>query len=289
MSEFTILGQGWREYLGAMLSGAQAEVLISSPYITSDGVQFIVEHISDRVRAQGQISVLTDLSPASVAQGSTDPHALRSLHQVAPRVDIYHLPRLHAKVYVADSARAVITSGNLTLGGLALNYEYGVAVEDAHLVETVRRDIEEYAQLGAKMGSEQLAVYCQAANRVREALLQQRKAIAQTARLLFDEAFQNAADELIRIRVAGGPIHTVFAKTIVYLLNREGPLTTPELHRLIERIHPDLCDNAVDRVINGVRFGKKWKHAVRTAQQALKRRGVVQLDGTHWRLIESSS
>jgi hypothetical protein len=54
-------------------------------------------------------------------------------------------------------------------------------------------------------------------------------------------------------------------------------MPTAELHPLIQRIHPDLCDDSVDRVIDGKHFGKKWKHAVRTAQQHLKKIGKVEL------------
>jgi hypothetical protein len=49
-------------------------------------------------------------------------------------------------------------------------------------------------------------------------------------------------------------------------------------------MHPDLCDDKLDRVIGGVNFGKKWKHLVRSAQQALKREGCIALDGSKWRL-----
>jgi hypothetical protein len=60
-------------------------------------------------------------------------------------------------------------------------------------------------------------------------------------------------------------------------------MTTEDIHPLIKAIHPDLCDDSVDRVIDGKRFGKKWKHAVRTAQQQLKKRGVVRYDDGLWR------
>ena len=79
-------------------------------------------------------------------------------------------------------------------------------------------------------------------------------------------------------------MHTVFADTIVYLLRRHGSLPTVAMHPLIERIHPDLCDNSVDRVIDGKRFGKKWKHAVRTAQQQLRKKGLVELVNGRWQL-----
>ena len=91
----------------------------------------------------------------------------------------------------------------------------------------------------------------------------------------FQQSFRNAQDSLIRVRLAGGAVHTVFAHTIEYLLRTNGPLTTETLHPMIKAIHPDLCDDSVDRVIDGKRFGKKWKHAVRTAQQQLKKRGGV--------------
>ncbi len=70
---------------------------------------------------------------------------------------IWHLPRLHAKVYVADSRRAIITSGNLTSGGLDLNYEYGVEITDVSTVNDIRRDIHDYAALGALIGETELA------------------------------------------------------------------------------------------------------------------------------------
>lgn len=61
---------------------------------------------------------------------------------------------------------------------------------------------------------------------------------------------------------------------------------THEIHPLVEGIHPDLCDNSVDRVINGVHFGKRWKHMVRNAQQSLKAQGLIEIDNRNWRLAE---
>ncbi|TKJ36792.1 MAG: hypothetical protein CEE38_10855 [Planctomycetes bacterium B3_Pla] len=80
-------------------------------------------------------------------------------------------------------------------------------------------------------------------------------------------------------------MHTVFAKTILYLLRRYGSLSTVQIHPKIESIHPDLCDNTIDRVIDGKHFGKKWKHAVRTAQQQLKRNGQVDLQQGRWVIV----
>jgi hypothetical protein len=61
------------------------------------------------------------------------------------------------------------------------------------------------------------------------------------------------------------------------------------MNPMIQRIHADLCDDSIDRVIDGEHFGKKWKHAVRTAQQQLKKRGEIHLRDGRWHLTHSSS
>jgi carbamoyl-phosphate synthase large subunit len=66
------------------------------------------------------------------------------------------------------------------------------------------------------------------------------------------------------------------------ILLRSGPRTTVDLHRMVQRIHPDICDDSIDRVIDGVHFGKKWKHYVRTAQQHLKKKDLVAHENGRW-------
>lgn len=45
---------------------------------------------------------------------------------------------MHAKIFIFDNI-AVITSGNLTSGGLTNNYEYGILIND-NLVENIKQD-----------------------------------------------------------------------------------------------------------------------------------------------------
>lgn len=61
-------------------------------------------------------------------------------------------------------------------------------------------------------------------------------------------------------------------------------MATIELEQQIKAILPDMCDDKVDRVIDGVHFGKLWKHDVRNAQQYLKRNGQIKSDGIKWAL-----
>jgi len=282
MVDFTVLQRHWKDHLSRLFGEAENDVFVSSPYVTQQGADFLVDSISPSVRASGQFTLLTNLSPSNVTQGSTDPGALRTLATAAPAMKIYHLPRLHAKVYVADTRRVIVTSGNLTFGGLNANYEYGFCIEHARTVRVVRRDMTEYAGLGAPIDLGQLVTYSRVAEEVRATFREQQRAVARSARQSFEDAFRKASDELIKLRVSEGSLNTIFGRTILYLLDKEGPLSTQTLHPLIQEIHPDLCDDDVDRVIHGVRFGKKWKHAVRTAQQQLKRNGLIKLRDGRW-------
>jgi len=207
---------------------------------------------------------------------------LRFLVSAFPHSELFHLPKLHAKVYITDEHSAIVTSANLTGGGLNRNYEYGLKVLHIHTVQAIARDIVAYSELGARVGMRHLANYCDIVDRLRATYGKQQRTIRQSLKREFEKSVLSAEDELIRLRLAAGAMHTVFAKTILYLLRRHGPLPTVQLHPKIQAIHPDLCDDTIDRVIDGKNFGKKWKHAVRTAQQQLKKTGKISRTGDLW-------
>src|SRR6516164_7789458 len=104
-----------------------------------------------------------------ICQGATDPSAVDTLARSISHVSIYHLPRLHAKLYVADASSAIVTSGNLTAGGLIKNYEDGVQIFDRLYVRRIRHDLMDYAELGASITRERLGVFCEIAEKVRRA------------------------------------------------------------------------------------------------------------------------
>ncbi len=273
----------WKNDLRSLLADTRTSLVVSSPYITTRGTDFVLAHLPDAIKKTIAVSLLADLSPMNVAQGATDPAAVRSLASALPRTRVFHLPRVHAKVYVKDAERAIVTSGNLTAGGLDINYEYGLKVLDAPTAAAINQDITDYAELGALVPIDVLNVYSEKAAELRDRYKAQERTVRRADSRLRG-ALRAAADELTRLRLAGGPMHTVFAATILYLLAKHGPMPTTELHPRVEALHPDLGDNSVDRVIDGKRFGKKWKHAVRTAQQQLKKRGQIELNGDNWTL-----
>jgi HKD family nuclease len=278
------LHQGWSKRLANVFQRATAELFISSPYISETGIAFLLKHSSPAFKAEGRLTFITDLSPKSVYQGSTDPDYFKSLFEEVKDFRLLHLPRLHAKTYISDSSHAIITSGNLTAGGLYNNFEYGVFLDETPVIETIKHEFNAYSTLGAPITRDVIIEYCNAAAEVKTLHAQKEKFASPKLAFHFDNAFREAGDTLIKAHLQGGTLHSVFEKTILYLLEKHGALTTASLYTFIQDIHPDLCDDTVDRVINGINFGKKWKHAVRTAQQNLKKKGRLILKNQSWRV-----
>ncbi len=275
MAPFATLERGWHKSLGELVEQASSTLLVAAPFISGEGSRVLVERLSPTIKATGRLHLLTDLNPAHVCDGSLEPAALGTIVDAIPVATLWHIPRLHAKVYVADHARAIVTSGNLTAGAFYRNVEYGVDICDSALVRTILDHFEVFQATGATVSREQLAKYVAAAAQLRETFLRQQKSASNAATKALREAMREAEDDLVRLRLAGGAMHTVFGGTIGYLLRRNGPMSTVQLHALVRELHPELCDDNVDRVIDGENFGKKWKHAVRTAQQNLKKKGEV--------------
>jgi hypothetical protein len=285
MPSAVLLRKGWRSHLGELIGSARRDLVIAAPFITQGGVDIVRSRLTNELKTQGKINILICLDVISIGQGTCDPLAIKSLLDGVGSSALTYVPRLHAKVYISDDRAAIISSGNLTQGGLVTNFEYGVAFDEPTIVEQVRNDLSDYAMFGAALEEEQLTAFCETSQPLREAYQRQTASVDRAFREEFQRQARLAEDQLIRLRLAGGARHTVFAKTIVYLLKRHGPLKTRELHPLIQTIHPDLCDDSVDRIIDGENFGKKWRHAARTAQQRLKGAGLIDRAGDgRWHL-----
>jgi hypothetical protein len=220
-----------------------------------------------------------------VLAGSLELDGLADLGRRFGQFRLFHMPSLHAKVYVADHKCAIITSGNLTEGGLKGNCEYGVLLRDAAQVTEIRVDFEGYSRLGALVSVDEAVTLANDLSRVRGLYQATERKVIREAGGLFRRKLLEAHEKVLRFRARGTSTQAIFCNTIEYLLAK-GPLRTTEMHPLIQGLHPDICDDRTDRVIDGVNFGKKWKHHVRTAQQALKRAHKIEFDGEKWYLTD---
>ena len=282
MIEF--LQSPWATQFDFLVDHARSSLVICSPYIGRGPCNRIISIRSSIERTtQAHVLLLTDLSRDTLLSGATDVSAICDMADTFRQMEIRFLPSIHAKVYIADDKLAVISSANMTNGGLLNNFEYGVKVSDRNLVRRIRLDITEYAALGTRIDRSKLKLLSQISSDLNRLRAEAEKSIRNRLRTEFKHRLRNLDEEIIRARAAGRTPHAIFADAILYLLARK-PMSTADLHRLVQRIHPDLCDDTVDRVIDGKHFGKKWKHAVRTAQQHLKRNGQTELKDGVWHL-----
>jgi hypothetical protein len=210
--------------------------------------------------------------------------ALRLFAQVADDSKIIAVPRLHAKVYVRDDDFAIVISANLTPSGLEMNYEYGVGLREPEMVRRIRSDLESYGRVGSAMSSGLLNDISKVSDELVDEFQRVQRSAKAELRQRFNRKLRKARVHFLRAQVGNRSAHSLYSDAIVYVLSK-GALTTAELHLRVQQVLPDLCDDSVELVINGQRFGKRWKHAVRNAQQFLKRQGVIAFDGKRWSLV----
>ena len=281
-----VLTSPWASALYDLVQSAEERLLIASPFLSNGPLARVVGILRAKSpTANIQVEMLTNLAVDNLLSGVLDIVALRDMVLSLPGTTVTYLPGLHAKVYVADARTAIISSGNLTVAGMTTNYEYGVLLRDPLLIEKVRDDLTRYGSLGNKVSLETLEVLVQATQDLKAVRQRAERSINVRLRKEFEEHTEQAKLELLRARAQGKTTHGIFTDTVLYLLEQKGPLTTSELHPLVKQIHPDMCDDSIDRVIGDVHFGKRWKHYVRNSQLALRRRGIIKRDGKYWFLV----
>lgn len=181
--------------------------------------------------------------------------------------------------------RAIVTSANLTANALYSNTEIGLLVTERRTASDLATHLDGLASVGVQLDADQLNTLSDVAA---DAALQS-ETVTDPTRAEVDKALSRALcarDEHLRQLRAQRTQSTnsLFAQTIRLSL-ATGPKTTIDIHAFVQAIHPDICDDSIDRVIDGVSFGLRWKHMVRNAQQYLKRQVTIELIYDRWSLL----
>ncbi|MCH9704681.1 MAG: hypothetical protein K0U15_00960 [Proteobacteria bacterium] len=272
MSNLKLYTRGWRNSFERFLGGVSEELIVVTPYMRLDEANFT----ADCLRKDVRVRVLTDINDTALTSGALQAEAVMRLATISSHSSAKNLPRLHAKIYVADEKRAIISSANLTKGGLDNNFEYGVEIATNAVVANIRADISEYEKIGATVTIEQLQKIACAAETVHSKKTSSKKSKEE----------QILLQECLRLRVGERAPTAIFADALRYILLRSGGvgLTHKQIIYSVEEIYPDLCTEG-NRIINDVRYGKLWKHHLRNAQQSLKKRGEIEYSAEkRWRL-----
>ncbi len=129
--------EGW---LRESQKTCRSRLLVASPYV-NDAFTRLLSEAPPTVKT----TLVTKTDLRDFAIGSSNLETLCNLANQGARV--LSLTGLHAKVYVFDRSRALITSANATWSGLRSNWECGVAVSERSAVSKVARLV--MAGLGA--------------------------------------------------------------------------------------------------------------------------------------------
>ena len=129
-----------------IFSEAKRDIVFSSPYINEAGVSIMLKSVNNALNKN--IHVLTNLSARNIVDNVTQPSAILKMFDSFKQTTVTSLARLHAKIYIIDEQLAVITSANLTYGGIKSNFEYGVLIDDNKIIRTVKQDLLGYAAIG---------------------------------------------------------------------------------------------------------------------------------------------
>ena len=275
----------WSDVFAKFGQSAHNRVILATPFISSGPLLDLAK--SFRAARPPQVELITNLSADSLFQGTVNSEAIASFCRFLPEVEVRHLPGLHAKVYVADDHSAIITSGNLTQASLHRNYEYGVHITEKSLVRQIAEDVQEYASLGSRVSLVELDDLTEITKIVHSKYAETLRSSRESARKEYQESMELTRGALMNLRAKPGETtHSIFARTILHILKR-GPLSTSEMQPMIQAIHPDICDDSIDRIINGVNFGRKWKHMVRNSQVYLRRQGRIEFNKKKWQLTQA--
>ena len=277
-----LINRGWRSNLAEVAEAAEESLLIAAPYIKTDEAAWLCGLLSSEI----EVLTLARMELQAIRTSALDVNALLRLANVSSSARLIALPNLHAKVFVADEKAAIVTSGNLTRSGLDTNIEYGVVLRDPPLVKKVRDDMLNFARLGSAVSPDAIGALIPIETAVREAEAEIARNASSEAKRRFDAIMWQAKPAFASLQVGNRSANAIFGEAIKLTL-ADGPQTTQTIHERIRQLLPDFCDDSEDRVINGVHFGKKWKHNVRNAQQYLKRQRIIAYDKTNgvWMLV----
>lgn len=107
-----------------LVSNANDSLYLCAPYIKKDVIDDILTKRKDGV----DTVVITSSNIHNFLNGSLDISAIKKL--IDNGVMVRNYQGLHAKIYLFDTKKALITSANLTNNALYRNFEYGLLVED---------------------------------------------------------------------------------------------------------------------------------------------------------------
>ncbi|HNR48651.1 MAG TPA: phospholipase D-like domain-containing protein [Bacteroidia bacterium] len=124
----------WKNELFNLIKESKESIKITSPFVK----QNICNDIFNIKKGHTKFELITNFKLKNIYSGSVD---LDGLEQVINNSGVVkNFSKLHSKIYIFDNKKAIITSGNLTNGGLLNNFEYGIYTDEREIVSKIAND-----------------------------------------------------------------------------------------------------------------------------------------------------
>jgi len=117
-----IISSPWQELFVELLRKAKSEVYLAGPFIKEQSARVVLDNMNNNV----DFRYINSFKLANFYRGASDLSALELFNK--NQVKQKNIQNLHAKFYILDD-KAIVTSGNLTPGGLRNNIECGLLVD----------------------------------------------------------------------------------------------------------------------------------------------------------------
>lgn len=132
MNELIIIKSPWENSFLELIRQSKERIYLSSPFIKRQTAETIVKNIN----GNPVVKYIHSFKLANFHRGVSDLEALKIFNENSIKQKSIH--NIHAKFFIFDN-KAVITSANLTFGGLRNNIEYGVLIQ-GEIVKQIEND-----------------------------------------------------------------------------------------------------------------------------------------------------
>lgn len=129
-----IISNPWKDVLLDLVSSSKHSIQITSPFVKEN----ICQEILSTKKKNTNLELITSFKLMNIYSGSLDIAGLE--HIIHSNGIVKNFSKLHSKIYLFDNERAIVTSSNLTNGGLLNNFEYGIFTDDKLTVSQISKD-----------------------------------------------------------------------------------------------------------------------------------------------------
>ncbi|GHB04770.1 hypothetical protein GCM10009069_29190 [Algimonas arctica] len=124
---FKVIDKNWKSEFTKVDLQAEGRLRIVSPFVKLKAAKILI----DAVRPS-DIQVITRYNLEDFYKGVSDIEALEFL--ISQGAEVQGISKLHSKLYIYGDKHALVTSANLTCGGMQTNFEFGCGLDDGALI-----------------------------------------------------------------------------------------------------------------------------------------------------------